>query len=81
MNLIERAKKIITTPKSEWLVIDSETSTPGSLLMGYVLPMAIIASLGAFLKGLLFAGTWGIQYYLVTVCISFISILFSIPHK
>ncbi len=77
MNLIERAKKIITTPKTEWLVIETEATTPGSLLVSYVLPMAIISSLGALIKGLLWAGTWGLQFYLVTVCISFISIIIS----
>ncbi|MDQ6755663.1 MAG: YIP1 family protein [Bacteroidota bacterium] len=77
MNLIERVKNIITTPKTEWLAIETETATPGSLLVSYVLPMAIIASLGALIKGFLWAGTWGMQYYLVTVCISFISILIS----
>ncbi len=77
MNLIERAKNIITTPKTEWLVIDTETATLRSLLVSYVLPMAIISSLGALIKGLLWAGTGGLQYYLVTVCISFISIIIS----
>lgn len=75
MNLIERAKNIITTPKTEWLVIETETATPGSLLSSYVLPMAIISSLGTLFRGLLWAGTWGLQYYLISVCISFISII------
>jgi hypothetical protein len=77
MNLIERAKNIILTPKTEWPIIDTETATPGSLLGSYVLPMAIISSLGALFAGLVWAGSWGIQFYLVTVCISIVSIIIS----
>ncbi len=73
MNLIERVKNILITPKTEWEVINGETATPASLLIGYVLPLAIVAAIGPLLTGLLFAGLWGFKYFLVTAIIAFIS--------
>ncbi len=60
MNLIERVKNILITPKTEWLVIDTETATPMSLLTGYVLPLAVVGSIGGILSYFLFSGTLGI---------------------
>lgn len=73
MNLIERVKNILITPKTEWEVINGETATPMSLLMGYVFPLSIVAAIGPLLTGLLFAGLWGFKYFLVTAIIAFIS--------
>ncbi|HUQ49009.1 MAG TPA: Yip1 family protein [Gemmatimonadaceae bacterium] len=42
MNLVARAKAILTTPRTEWPVIDNEPLDLGSLLTGYVLPLAAI---------------------------------------
>ena len=42
MNLVERVKGILLTPRSEWDVIASETTTPSALFTGYVLPLAAI---------------------------------------
>lgn len=72
MNLIERVKNILITPKTEWDVINGETATPQSLLMGYVLPLAVVAAAGSLLKGLLFAGTWGFKYFIITAIIAFV---------
>lgn len=73
MNLIERVKNILTTPKTEWLVIETETTTPPALLMSYVLPLLVVYSIGSLLGGLFWAGTWGFQYFLISALISFIS--------
>lgn len=73
MNIIDRVKNILLTPKTEWQAINGETATPQSLLMGYVLPLAVIASLGSLLKGFLFAGTLGLKYFIVLAIIAFIS--------
>lgn len=77
MNLIERAKNIIITPKTEWLVVEAESATPTSLLVSYVLPMAIISSLGVLITGMLYTGTWGIGYFLLRSIISFITVMIS----
>lgn len=42
MSLVERAKNIILTPKSEWPVIDKEQTTTGGLYTGYIIPLAAI---------------------------------------
>ncbi len=42
MNLVARAKAILTTPRQEWEAIDSEPLDVGQLLVGYVLPLAAI---------------------------------------
>lgn len=76
MNLIERAKKILTTPKTEWDVIASESATPGSLLTTYVIPMAIISSIGRLLTGLVLVGTFA-TYFLWAAIIGLISIIIS----
>lgn len=73
MNLIERVKNILITPKTEWNVIDGETATPQSLLFGYVLPLAVVAAIGPLLTGLLFAGMWGFKYFLITAIIAFVA--------
>jgi F0F1-type ATP synthase assembly protein I len=59
MNLIERVKNILVTPKTEWEVINGETASPMSLLTSYVLPLAIVASVGSILKYFFFSTTLG----------------------
>ena len=73
MNLVERVKNILITPKTEWEVINNETATPQSLLTGYVLPLAIIAAIGPLLQAFLFAGGVGLSFFLVTALIGFIA--------
>lgn len=73
MNLIERVKNILITPKTEWDVINGETATPQSLLMGYVLPLSIVAAAGSLLKGFLFAGVFSLKFYIITAVIAFIA--------
>jgi hypothetical protein len=73
MNLIDRVKNILITPKTEWDVIDNETANPQSLLMGYVLPLAIISAVGPLLTGFLFPGIFGLTFFLVTALIAFVS--------
>lgn len=47
MNLVARAKAILTTPRTEWPVIDAEPLDLGSLLTGYVLPLAAIGPIAS----------------------------------
>jgi hypothetical protein len=49
MNLIDRVKNILITPKTEWDVINGETETPMSLLPKYVVIMALIPAIAAFI--------------------------------
>ena len=73
MNLIERVKNILLTPKTEWDVINGETATPQSLLMSFVLPMAVVAAVGSLLKGLLFGGLLGMKFFIFTAAIAFVA--------
>ena len=77
MNLIERIKNILITPKTEWEVINKETATPGSLFTGYVLPLAIFASLGTVIRYFLVVGSIGITYMIAGAVIAFIAVLLS----
>ena len=42
MNLVERAKRLLLTPRQEWEVIDAESTTAGELYGQYVVPLAAI---------------------------------------
>ena len=56
MNLIQRAKNILLTPKTEWNAVAGETATLGSLLTGYVLPLSLIPAVCSFLGMMIFGG-------------------------
>ena len=49
MNLIERAKNVVVTPRSEWQVIAPETSSAGDLYRGYAVPLAAIGPVAQFI--------------------------------
>jgi hypothetical protein len=72
MNLIERVKNILVTPKTEWDVINGESATPMSLLTSYVIFLAIIPAGCSLLAGLVFGGTWGMKYYIFGAIIAYI---------
>jgi hypothetical protein len=85
MNLIDRVKNIITNPKKEWDVISVEPADSGKIITGYVLPLAGIAAIAAFI-GYGFIGfnvlgfrvsgiNWGI-YQALTILIGAIASVF-----
>ena len=43
MNLVDRVKRILLSPRTEWEVIDIEPTTTAQLYTGYVMPLAAIA--------------------------------------
>ncbi len=45
MNLIDRAKKIIISPKTEWDVVTNEEPNIQQIITGYVLPLAVLPSI------------------------------------
>jgi hypothetical protein len=55
MNIVERAKRLCLAPDAEWAVIAGERATLGSLMTGYVLPLAALSALGSLL-GTMFIG-------------------------
>lgn len=54
MTLVERAKAIILTPKSEWEKIDGEPAQIRDLFVYYVLPLAAIGPVANLLGGQIF---------------------------
>ena len=55
MGLIDRAKNILLTPKTEWDAIAADTTPTPGLITGYVLPLAAVAGVAAFI-GQVFVG-------------------------
>lgn len=49
MNLVERAKNIIVTPKTEWEAIGNEEPNVQQILVGYVLPLALIPTIATLI--------------------------------
>ena len=49
MNLVERVKHILLTPRSEWEVIDVEPATTAGLYTGYIMPLAAIGPIAQFI--------------------------------
>jgi Yip1-like protein len=42
MNLIDRVKRLLLSPQTEWEAIDAEATTPAELYTGYVMPLAAV---------------------------------------
>jgi len=60
MNLIDRAKNIITSPKTEWDVVTNEEPNIQQIIVSYVVPLALISALASFVGyGLVGASIWG----------------------
>ena len=49
MNLINRAKSILLTPKTEWSLIESEQTDIKTLTINYMLPLALIPAIAGFI--------------------------------
>lgn len=49
MNTIQRAKNILMTPKTEWNLISEENSGHVKLLVGYLIPLALIPAIAGFI--------------------------------
>lgn len=76
MNLVERAKNIIVTPKTEWAVIAAEEPNTNAIFTGYVLPFLVVNAVCAFIGHALiwggshygdFAMKWGIYNAMLTL--------------
>ncbi|MGE9313918.1 Yip1 family protein [Niabella sp. CJ426] len=61
-SLMDRVKNILTNPKGEWEVINTETATVKGLLTSYVLPLSLLAAAASFLKFFVFSSLFGIAY-------------------
>jgi hypothetical protein len=53
MNIVERVQRICLSPDTEWPVIAAERTPLATLLTGYVLPLAVLSALGAFVAAIM----------------------------
>lgn len=74
MNLINRAKKLLISPQSEWLAIQTENTSANTLLKEYVLPLSIIPAAIAFLTGLIWTN---VTYALISAITAVVSAVIS----
>ena len=76
MNLVDRAKKIILTPQTEWEVINQESTSTSQLYMQYIVLLAAIGPVAMFLGGSFlgfgFFSLYGIVHSLVTAVFSYV---------
>jgi len=81
MNLVERAKNIIVTPKTEWDAVSAEEPNIQQILLGYVLPLALIPAIAVIIGwGMIgifgfTSFTYGIAMGLVQLINAFLSVL------
>jgi hypothetical protein len=83
MSLMERAKNIVLTPKTEWPVIDGEQATTGGLYTSYIIPLAAIGPIASIIgwsvfgMSLPFVGSFRIPiaYAVRAAVVSFIATL------
>jgi hypothetical protein len=75
MNLVDRAKNIIMTPKTEWPVIAAEEPNTTQILTGYVIPLALIPAIATVIGNGLFGGPFGasLAFGIGTAVVSFIT--------
>ena len=72
MNLVERARNILFTPKTEWNVVAGESATIGSLLTSYVIPLSLIPLLTSLINMAIWLGPlMGIRYFIMVAIRSF----------
>ena len=83
MNIVERAKSIILTPKTEWLVVAAEEPNIRQIVTGYVLPLALIPAianiigLGLIGRGMMSSFGWGIAMGLIQFIAAFVGVYVS----
>jgi hypothetical protein len=54
MDLVDRIKRILLSPRTEWQVIDAEQTTPVALYTGYIAPLAAIGPVAQLIGSTLF---------------------------
>ena len=78
MDIVTRAKNILLAPKTEWPVIAGESTSAGSLLTGYVFPLAAIPQIATIIAGLLRAGALGLMATILIAIVGFVLAIVSV---
>ncbi|MDR0419958.1 MAG: YIP1 family protein [Prevotellaceae bacterium] len=62
MEIINRLKNVLVSPKTEWQTIEAENSPHVKVFTGYVVPLALIPAVAAFIGyGLIGYSVWGVH--------------------
>ena len=77
MNLVDRVKNILITPKTEWPVIAAESTDAKSLYMNYIMILAAIPAIAGIVGSLLlgFAGMavgYAVVQYILALVMVFV---------
>jgi hypothetical protein len=81
MNIVERAKNIIMTPKTEWPVVCSETPMVGEIMLNYVIPLALIPAVADVIGYGLVGGplvSWSISAAIAKGLVSFVAAILGV---
>lgn len=77
MNLIERAKNMIVTPKTEWDVVAGESDTLSSVLTSYVIWLAAIPAASSLIGSVLISKVVGMEFAIKTAIIVYVGAILS----
>ena len=75
MNLVDRIKNILLSPRTEWPTIAGETATVQSLYVGYILVLAAIAPLALLIRTGGVAIAAAIAHYAIALVITYLMAL------
>ena len=74
MSLIDRAKNIMLSPKTEWEAVANEEPNVQQILISYVLPLALIPAV-AILIGWGVIGMWGFTSFNYGIAVALVQLL------
>ncbi len=75
MPLIDRVKKLLLSPKTEWETINGESLSGFPLITSYLLPLALAASLATLIGFGFLAGGLGLRYGISMAVIMFVQLI------
>jgi hypothetical protein len=78
MGLVDRAKNIILTPKTEWDVVATEEPNPSNIILGYALPLALIPAAAMVVGMLIFGGGFGLAFGIAMAVVGLIVSILSL---
>ncbi|MGD1016338.1 MAG: Yip1 family protein, partial [Roseiarcus sp.] len=76
MNVVERVKAILVTPKTEWRAIESEPGDPAYLFTNYVAILAAIPAVAGFIGMTIFGRNifGSLVYAIVSYLLTFVTV-------
>jgi len=74
MNVVDRVKSILVSPKQEWPKIAAEPATVQSLYVGYIMILAAIGPLAVVIRGLSFGSTLGLPFAIGIYLLSLVAV-------